>query len=105
MPDIVKDYFEADRRNDPDALAALFSADAVVEDERALHEGVHAIREWWTAAKKQTHHVNEPIETTTTGNKTSVRAIVSGEFPNSPVKLDFHFTLGNNKIVALEIRQ
>lgn len=104
MPDIVKAYFDADRRNDPDALVQVFSADAVVEDEGARHEGVGAIRAWWVAAKEQFRHVAEPIETTGTGDKVSVRATVSGEFPNSPVTLEFSFTIQDDKIVALRIR-
>lgn len=104
MPDIVKAYFDADRRNDPDALAAVFSADAVVEDEGARHEGVGAIRDWWVTAKERFHHVAEPIETRGTGDEVSVRATVTGQFPNSPVTLEFSFTIKNDKVVALEIR-
>ncbi|MBL27285.1 MAG: ketosteroid isomerase [Rhodospirillaceae bacterium] len=104
MPKVISAYFEADRRNDADALVALFSADAVVEDERACHQGVHEIRKWWVSAKEQTHHVNEPIETTAADDRIRVRAKVSGDFPNSPVVLEFFFTIKSNKIVALEIR-
>ena len=103
MPDIVKAYFDADRRNDPDALVAVFSADAVVEDEGARHEGVSAIRSWWAAAKEKSHYVTEPIEATGKDDKIKVRAKVSGDFPNSPVTLRFSFTVNNDKITALEI--
>jgi len=104
MPDIVRAYFDADRHNDTDALAAAFSADAVVDDEGARHEGVRAIRSWWMAAKDKYHHVAEPIETTGASDQVSVRAELSGEFPNSPATLDFSFTLKDGKIIALEIR-
>lgn len=103
MPDIVKAYFDAERANDPDALVQVFSADAVVEDEEARHEGVGAIRAWWVAAKEKFHHVAEPIEATATGDKVSVRATVTGQFPNSPVTLEFSFTIKDDKIVALRI--
>lgn len=104
MPDIVTAYFEADRRNDPDALVAAFAADAVVEDEGARHEGGRAIRSWWVAAKDEFHHVAEPIESTAAGDQVSVRARVSGDFPNSPATLDFSFTVKDGRIAALEIK-
>ncbi|WP_230533978.1 nuclear transport factor 2 family protein [Microvirga roseola] len=104
MPDIVRAYFEADRRNDSDALAAAFSADAVVEDEGVRHEGVSAICTWWVAAKDKYHHVAEPIKTTGACDRVSVRAKVSGELPNSPATLDFFFTVKDDKIAALEIK-
>lgn len=104
MPDAVKAYFDADRANDPRALTEAFSADAVVEDEGARHVGISAIRIWWAIAKEKFHHLAEPIETTTNGDNVSVRATVSGQFPNSPVTLEFSFTIKHGKIVALRIQ-
>lgn len=103
MPESVKAYFDAERRNDPDALAAAFAAGAVVRDEGAVHEGIPAIRSWWVAAKEKTHHITAPIEMSRGGDKVSVCALVSGDFPNSPATLDFAFTIEQGKIVELEI--
>lgn len=104
MPNSVKAYFDADRGNDPNVLGNVFSADAVVEDEGARHEGISAIRAWWVAAKEKFSHVAEPIETTAMGDTVSVRAKVTGQFPNSPVTLEFSFITKDDKIVALRIR-
>jgi len=38
------------------------------------------------------------------GNKVTVRARLTGEFPGSPVELDHIFRFSKNKIAALEIR-
>ncbi|POR52655.1 nuclear transport factor 2 family protein [Bosea psychrotolerans] len=103
LPNCIKDYFDADSRNDPDALVATLSTDAIVEDERMRHVGADAIRKWWAEAKQKTPHVNEPIDAATTGNVTRVRAKVSGEFPGSPVTLQFAFTVQDDRIVRLEI--
>jgi SnoaL-like domain len=103
IPPVVNAYFAADRGHDADALAQVFSTDAVVEDEGTLHEGVNAIRAWWLAAKEKYHPVAEPIEMTGTGNKISVRTKVTGKFPNSPATLEFLFTLESDKIVELKI--
>lgn len=104
IPSVVNTYFEADKGDDADALTRVFSSEAVVEDESARHQGIKAIRAWWLAAKRKYHHVAEPIESSGAGNEVSVRAKVSGQFPNSPATLDFLFTVENGKIVALRIR-
>lgn len=103
MPESVKAYFDAERRNDADALAAVFSTNAIVKDEGAVHVGPRAIRRWWVAAKEKTHHVTAPIDLTGSGEKVSVCALVTGDFPNSPATLDFAFTIKQGKIVELEI--
>jgi len=103
IPSVVKAYFEADRGENADALAQVFSGEAVVEDEGARHEGVDAICAWWLAAKRKYHHVAEPIESSGAGNEISVLAKVSGQFPNSPATLEFLFTVEQGEIVALRI--
>ncbi|WP_248448589.1 nuclear transport factor 2 family protein [Sinorhizobium meliloti] len=104
MPDIVNRYFDADSRNDADALSETFAAEAVVEDEGARHQGVVAILKWWVAAKQAAQYVAEPLESTSDGDKALVRAKVSGQFPGSPVTLSYSFTIKDGKIVRLEIQ-
>lgn len=103
LPPSIQSYFDADSRNDLDALIATLSPEAVVEDERQRHVGTAAIRAWWRAAKQTTPHVNAPVEATTAGDVTRVRTRVSGDFPGSPVTLQFSFTIGNAQITRLEI--
>ena len=104
MPPIVDMYFDADSRNDADALLQTLAVDAVVEDENARHQGAVAIREWWLAAKKATQYLADPLESTVDGGKALVRARVSGQFPGSPVMLTHAFTIKDDRIVRLEIR-
>lgn len=96
-------YFDADSRNDRNALSTTFAADAVVEDEEARHEGAAEIQGWWVAAKKAAQYVAEPSEAAINGDKTLVRAKVSGEFPGSPASLTYAFTTKDGKIETLEI--
>jgi ketosteroid isomerase-like protein len=103
MPGIINTYFEADRRNDADALLDTFAIEAVVEDEGARHQGVAAIRVWWVAANKAAQYVAEPLECTVDGDKALLRAKVSGQFPGSPVMLTHAFTIKDDRIVRLEI--
>ncbi|MFT2215281.1 nuclear transport factor 2 family protein [Rhizobium giardinii] len=104
MPSIVNMYFDADSRNDADALLKTLAIEGVVEDENARHQGIVAIREWWLAAKKATQYRVEPVESTVDGDKALVRARVSGQFPGSPVMLTHAFTIKDDRIVRLEIR-
>ncbi|MGR9059201.1 nuclear transport factor 2 family protein (plasmid) [Rhizobium leguminosarum] len=104
MPGIINTYFEADRRNDANALLDTFAVEAFVEDERARHQGVAAIREWWVAAKKAAQYVAEPLECTVDCYKALIRAKVSGQFPGSPVTLTYDFAIKDGKIVSLEIQ-
>lgn len=104
MPGIVNMYFDADSRNDADALSETFAPEAVVEDEGARHQGVVAILRWWVAAKKAASYVAEPLESTVDGDKALVRAKVSGRFPGSPVTLTYSFTIKDGRIARLEIQ-
>lgn len=104
MPGIVNMYFDADSRNDADALSKTFAVEAVVEDEGARHHGVSAIREWWIAAKKAAQYVAEPFETTVDGDSALVHAKVSGQFPGSPVTVAYSFVIKDDKILRLEIQ-
>ncbi|MBA8830366.1 nuclear transport factor 2 family protein (plasmid) [Rhizobium leguminosarum] len=104
MLGIINTYFEADRRNDANALLDTFAVEAFVEDERARHQGVAAIREWWVAAKKAAQYVAKPLECTVDGDKALIRAKVSGQFPGSPVTLTYDFAIKDGKIVSLEIQ-
>jgi ketosteroid isomerase-like protein len=104
MPDVVKAFFEADRRNDPDSVAKTFTVDAVVVDEGGFHQGGAAIRDWWVEAKRKTQYVAEPLDATVNGNRSFVRAKVSGQFPGSPVTLSYTFAITTDKIAKVEIR-
>lgn len=103
LPNCIKAYFEADNRNDVEALMATLSPEAIVEDEHRRHAGLDAIRDWWIEAKRKTPHVNAPIDAKTTGDVTQVRIRVSGDFPGSPVILLFTFAVVNDAIMRLEI--
>jgi len=54
--------------------------------------------------KKQYQHTVEPLASLQEGGKTVVTNRVAGNFPGSPVNLEFVFGLERNKIASLEIR-
>lgn len=103
LPTAVAAFFDADDRNDPQALVAAFSRNGSVTDEGVLHQGSEAIRNWLLAAKDKYHHVAVPIEVANVGDRTRVRATVTGRFPGSPALLNYTFTIADGKIAGLEI--
>ena len=103
LPFPIQTYFDADRRNDGDALIHAFAPDAVVRDEGQSHAGHQAIDAWWRDGKIRYQHVIEPLEAAGQGDLTEVRARVTGQFPGSPAILTFAFRLKGDRIAGLEI--
>lgn len=99
----IRTYFNARAPQDGDALAAAFTADAIVHDEGRSHRGPQAIRDWWLAAKAKYRHHAEPMEVAEAGGKIVVKAKVTGDFPGSPAVLSFAFGLDGGRICDLSI--
>jgi hypothetical protein len=62
------------------------------------------IKAWRSETAKKYQHTLEPVAASVRGGKTVVGTKLTGNFPGSPVTLDFVFTLEGGKIAALEIR-
>lgn len=103
LPTPIRTYFAAQAPQDGDALAAVFVPDAIVQDEGHSHRGHQEIRDWWLAAKAKYRHEAKPIDAAEMGDKTVVRAQVSGDFAGSPAVLTFTFGLAGERITALQI--
>jgi ketosteroid isomerase-like protein len=104
LPQPVTDYISAENGNDPDAMARCFADNAVVQDEGRTIEGLSAIKEWKAETKKKYQHTVQPLSFAQKGDKTIVTSQVAGNFPGSPVVLEFVFGLTADKIATLEIR-
>ena len=103
MPVPVTNYLAAEKAKDAGKLAACFATDGLVHDEGKDYRGIDAIRAWKQQADAKYQHVMEPIDASVMSEKTvKLRARLVGNFPGSPVELDFTFTLENDKITALE---
>ena len=104
LPKPIELYFTSVNSNDTDTLAACFAADATVQDEGHTYEGLAAIKEWKAGTKKKYDPTIEPLETVERDGTTVVKSKVSGNFPGSPVNLEFIFGPKGDKIASLEIR-
>jgi len=104
LPTPIAIYIDAENRGDTEALAKCFAEDAVVRDEGETIEGLAAIKRWKAETKKKYEHTIEPLASAQKDDKTIITNRLTGNFPGSPIELEFVFKLGGNKITSLEIR-
>ncbi|NDV86833.1 nuclear transport factor 2 family protein [Aurantimonas aggregata] len=104
LPKPIEAYFASAPDADFDALAAIFTEDAVVHDEGKQHEGIAAIRAWRLDTMQRTPFTSRPLSVETRNDEMIVPAEVTGAFPGSPVTLDHAFTLRDGRIALLAIK-
>ena len=104
LPTPIAMYISAENRGDTEALAQCFAEHAVVRDEGQMIEGLIAIKQWKVETKKKYQHTIEPLTSTQKEGKIIVTNRLNGNFPGSPIELEFVFTLDGDKIASLEIR-
>jgi ketosteroid isomerase-like protein len=103
LPTPIALYIDAENRGDAEALAQCFAEHAVVRDEGQTIEGLAAIKQWKAETRKKYKHTVEPLGAVQKDDKTIVTNRLTGNFPGSPIELEFVFTLDGNKIASLEI--
>jgi hypothetical protein len=104
LPHPIDVYVRQENSAEREDLAECFAAEAVVSDEGGTHAGLPAITKWRATTKRKYHHSIVPLEVIEKNSRTILKAMVHGNFPGSPVVLDFGFVLNNGKIVSLEIK-
>jgi hypothetical protein len=99
---VINRYFELAPLSDTDAYFAQFDADAVVEDEGHELYGIDAIRAW----RSEVPTVSYDVRAIRDDDGVHVaRALIAGDFPGSPVELDFYFTFTDAGLIgSLRIR-
>ena len=86
-----------------EAVAQCFTDGAVVIDERQEYRGRTAIARWKAEASAKFRYSVERLGVHVSGDQTTVTGRVTGDFPGSPVELQYHFTLEGDRIARLEI--
>ncbi|HEY3198423.1 MAG TPA: nuclear transport factor 2 family protein [Nitrospirales bacterium] len=104
LPEPIAVYIAAENGHDPEAVARCFADHAIVRDEGRTIEGLAAIKQWKAETKKKYQHTVEPLASVQKDGKTVVTNRLIGNFPGSPIELQFIFGLDGNKIASLEIR-
>ncbi|WP_439519332.1 nuclear transport factor 2 family protein [Hydrogenophaga sp.] len=102
LPDPIAAYFAADQQH-PELLARCFTAQASVKDEGHTHVGREAIQAWKTGASRKYSYTTQPCAHSHDDGVHKVRSQVAGNFPGSPVNLEYRFRLERGLIASLEI--
>jgi hypothetical protein len=103
LPNIIAEYFAADRERSAELVSDCFTDGAVVKDEGHTHTGRDAIRRWKADSSAKYTYSVEPFSISTEGDRTTVLSHLAGDFPGSPVDLRYLFVLDGQKIAGLEI--
>ena len=101
LPHPIETYVRAENSGDVDAISNCFAPYATVRDADDYYEGRPAIKSW--KAKSQSHTLT-PLEISTSDGSTTLKALLGGKFPGSPLTANFHFALVDDQIASLQIR-
>src|SRR5580704_14699473 len=94
LPTAVTDYL---------AAADRFTADATVHDEDHDYTGRDAIRGWVDETSRKYRPAFTVMRASSNGDDVDLAVAISGQFPGSPVTLDYHLQLRAGKIFTLTI--
>lgn len=103
FPKTIETYFRALNIYDSQLLAECFAEDAILHDEGKGYQGPAAIKAHIVEINNELKVKTVVTNSVELNGKTIVTATVSGNFDGSPITLDFHFTLVNQKITTLNI--
>lgn len=103
LPKPLAVYYAAKNQKDIDGMLACFAADAGVRDEGEDRRGRAEIREWMEETTRKYGVTVDPRKISGEADKPVVAALVTGNFPGSPVTLRYRFTLAGGAITYLEI--
>ena len=103
LPPPIAAYVAASNALEARRVADCFAPDAIVRDEGSVHHGRAEIEGWAQESGARYRATITPSGIAQAEGRTTLRALVSGDFPGSPIQLGFHFTLVPAGIAALEI--
>ena len=98
-------YIDASNGRQVEALIACFTPDAVVADEGHTYRGTSEIRTWFAKTVAAYAFTLQVRQVAAQGSETIATCEVSGTFDGSPIQLPYRFTLEDDRIAALTIRE
>jgi len=84
-------------------MLAPFAESAIVKDDGQELRGLAAIREWMKETHRKYRYTVEVSGVTENATTTTVSCRLTGDFPGSPVDVNYAFSLDEGKIISLEI--
>jgi SnoaL-like domain len=103
LPEVVIRFLAAANRFDAALAAACFAPNATVHDENRDYAGCDAIRAWVAGTSRKYRPTFTPLRSCVSDNRIDLSVAVSGQFPGSPVTLDYEIRLQDGKISTLTI--
>jgi SnoaL-like domain len=103
LPKPIELFMSSENTHDTDAVADCFAPDATVRDEGRTRKGLKEIAAWRRETEAKYHHTVTPVAVAKRADKTVVTTEMAGNFPGSPITVDFVFQLKGDKIASLEI--
>ena len=103
LPEPIAMYFSSDNSGDASTLEQCFDVNAVVKDEGHTYNGLAEITQWKNDAKKKYEYTILPISSVVKDGNIVVTNRLTGNFPGSPIDLQFVFGVAGNKITSLDI--
>ena len=104
LPHAIAGYIEAANAGAPERLATYFNPDAIVHDEGHERRGREEIAAWARDTGMRYQSTIEPSGLDEANGRHMLRATVRGNFPGSPIVLNFRFELRSGAIQSLEIK-
>jgi hypothetical protein len=103
LPLVVSRFLEAANLWDENLAAACFTTNGTVRDEDREFEGRKEIQGWVAETSRRYRPSFVPLKTFASDDAVRGQIAVSGQFPGSPVTLDYEFRVENGKISILTI--
>ena len=103
LPTPIADYVDANARLDVDGMLEPFAADAVVCDNGGVHRGHAEIRSLLEEAVVPAKAIFTPDTVRHENGHVVVEGPAHGDFPGSPIRFTYRFTLEDDAITNLEI--
>jgi hypothetical protein len=103
LPKPIALYVAIENSGDVNLFDECFTNKAIVRDENETHTGLDAIKKWKAETKKKYQHTVDPLKVVEDRGKFIVTNRLTGNFPGSPIELEFVFTLEGDKIASLDI--
>ena len=103
LPAPIAAYVEANAQLDLEGMLEPFAADAVVHDNGAVHQGQAGIRSLLQEAVIPAKAIFTPDTVRHENGQVVVDGPAHGDFPGSPIRFSYRFTLESDAITVLEI--
>jgi hypothetical protein len=103
LPKPIADYVEANAQLDMDGMLKPFAANAVILDNGKRFEGHAEVRTLLEEAVVGAKAIFTPDTVRHENDRVVVEGPAHGDFPGSPLRFTYGFTLENDAIKTLEI--